>query len=255
MKIALISPLVPKSISDGVKNIERFAKEASEKGASIACLPESYLPGYPFEEFKVERSTPENMRLALDRVCSIAADNHIAIILPMDFYKDGHVYNAACVISKTGELIGYQTKNQLDPPEDNTWTPGDARSIFDLDGLRFGITICHEGFRYPEATRWAATRGAKIVFHPYCAGSNVSGPTLEEWGHKNNPYYEKAAILRAMENTIYFASCNYTTKYPESATAVLAPDGTCVAAQPYREPGVLGGTRPRKGDRFVGKKI
>ena len=46
--------------------------------------------------------------------------------------------------------------------------------------LTFGIAICHEAFRYPETVRWAAVRGAKIVFHPHCTGSEMrAGSTLE----------------------------------------------------------------------------
>ena len=46
-------------------------------------------------------------------------------------------------------------------------------------------------------------------------------------------------MMRALENTIYFAGCNYTMKYPESATALIDPDGHCIAHQPYSEVGVL----------------
>ena len=33
--------------------------------------------------------------------------------------------------------------------------------------LTFGVAICHEGWRYPETVRWAARRGAHVVFHPH----------------------------------------------------------------------------------------
>lgn len=81
--------------------------------------------------------------------------------------------------------------------------------------------------------------GAAIVFHPQFTGSNVSGSQLTEWGNKNNPYYEKAIMMRAMENTIYFASVNYATTFQESATSLIAPDGTCIVHQEYGKPGVI----------------
>ena len=82
-------------------------------------------------------------------------------------------------------------------------------------------------------------RGAKIVFHPQCTASNKQGPQLVEWGNKENPYYEKAMIMRAMENTIYFASVNYAMHFQQSATSLIAPDGNCLAHQAYGEEGVL----------------
>ena len=217
----------------------KTGKKASDKEAEIICFPESYIPGYPLPEYHVEERSPEKMRMALDKACEIAAENHIAIILPMDWYSPKGLQNIAHVISKEGKILGYQTKNQLDPSEDNIWVPGNERHIFEVNGLKFGITICHEGFRYPESVRWAARNEAKVVFHPHCAGSNINGVTLTEWGNKDNPYYEKAIMLRAMENTIYFASSNYAFRYPESASSLIVPDGRCIAFQPYGEPGVI----------------
>lgn len=240
MKVAVASPPFPKSIDDGLTQLEKLVKEAAKQQADIICFPESYLPGYPLEEFEVEPATPENMQAALDKAGKIAAENNIAIILPMDWYSPKGKLNLAHVISKTGEILGYQTKNQLDPSEDNIWIPGTERSIFEVEGVKFGITICHEGFRYPESVRWAARNDAKIVFHPHCSGSDSNvDEELTEWGNKNNPYYEKAMMMRALENTIYFASSNYGMRYPESASSLIDPGGTCIAHQPYGKPGVF----------------
>ncbi|KAA9036511.1 carbon-nitrogen hydrolase family protein [Ginsengibacter hankyongi] len=239
MKIALASPPFPKSIADGLLQIEKLIKDAVNEQAEIICFPESYIPGYPAEEFQVEKSSPEKMRSALDKVCTMAANNSITVILPMNWYNAHGLLNVAFVISSEGEVLGHQTKNQLDPTEDNIWIPGTERNIFEVNGVKFGITICHEGFRYPESVRWAAMNDAKIVFHPQCTASNASGPQLSEWGNKDNPYYEKAMMMRAMENTIYFASVNYGMRFQESATSLIAPDGKCLKHQAYGKEGVI----------------
>ena len=239
MKIALASPPFPKSINDSLDQIEKLVKEATAQQAEIICFPESYIPGYPAAEFEVEKSTPENLESALQKACAIARENSIAIILPMDWYTPEGLLNVAFVISNKGEVLGYQSKNQLDPTEDNIWIPGNQRHIFEVNNVKFGITICHEGFRYPESVRWSALQGAAIVFHPQFTGSNVEGIQLSEWGNKNNPYYEKAIMMRAMENTIYFASVNYATKFQESASSLIAPDGKCIVHQPYGEAGII----------------
>lgn len=46
-------------------------------------------------------------------------------------------------------------------------------------------------------------------------------------------------MMRSRENTIYFASVNYSFQYPDSATSVINPEGDCVAWQPYSKAGVL----------------
>jgi predicted amidohydrolase len=239
MKVALASPPFPKSITDGLHQVEKLVKDAAAQQAEIICFPESYLPGYPAIEYEVAKHSPAQLQDALYEVCDIAAANNIAIIIPMDWYEGDAFLNTAHVISATGEVLGYQTKNQLDPTEDEIWVPGTKRQLFEVNGLKFGITICHEGFRYPESVRWAARNGAKIVFHPHLAGSDVEGKLPVQWGSMDNPYYEKAMIMRAAENTIYFASVNYAMRYPESATSLIAPDGKCLLHHAYGKPGVI----------------
>lgn len=237
MKIALATPLYPENLSEALVCTANFAREAAAQGARIICFPETYLPGYP--GFGAEKSTPQSMQTALDEVRIIAAENGISIVMPMDWYDDDRLLNVAQVVSYTGELLGHQTKNQLDPSEDEIWQAGTERKLFEIEGLTFGVTICHEGFRYPESVRWAAARGAQVVFHPHYTGSDTQGNVPQVWGDPSSPYYEKAMMMRALENTIYFASVGYATRYPESASTVVAPDGSCLGYQPYTRPGVL----------------
>jgi predicted amidohydrolase len=239
MKIAIASPAFPTSIQNGLAQLEELVKDAAAQQAAIICFPESYIPGYPAEEFNVEKATKENMKAVLQQACDIAKKCSIAIILPMDWYDEEKFLNVAHVISAEGKSLGYQSKNQLDPSEDNTWQAGTNRQLFEVNNVKFGITICHEGFRYPESVRWAARSGAVIVFHPHFTGSNKSGTQLTEYRSNRNPYYEQAIMMRAMENTIYFASSNYATKFQESASSVIAPDGTCIAHQTYGEAGII----------------
>jgi predicted amidohydrolase len=149
------------------------------------------------------------------------------------------LHNVAFVISREGAVLGYQAKNQIPPEEEPFYVPDGQRRLFEIDGVPFGITICHEGWRYPESVRWAAARGARIVFHPQLTGSDRTGPTLTRWGDAAAPYYEKAMILRSAENSIYFASVNYAMRYQESATSLLGPDGNLLAHVPYGQEQLL----------------
>ncbi|MFN8486075.1 MAG: carbon-nitrogen hydrolase family protein [Caldilineaceae bacterium] len=145
---------------------------------------------------------------------------------------------AAFVIDAQGQLQGCQTKNQIDPSEDQFYVPGHTRQLFEVNGVKFGVAICHEAWRYPETVRWAAVRGAKIVFQPQHTGTEQSGVQLTQWGAASNPYYEKAMMMRSRENTIYF-SVNYALRFQESATSLIDPAGECQAHLPYGAEGVL----------------
>lgn len=239
MKIAIASPPFPKSVNDGLYWIEKHMDEAAASRAEMICFPESYIPGYPGLGYDIEKCTPEKLQTALDKVRALAAEKALTVIIPMDWYFGNGLFNLAHVVSNKGEILGYQTKNQLDPTEDNIWVPGRERSVFEVNGVKFGITICHEGFRYPESVRWAAQHGAKIVFHPHCTGSDSHGLQLKEWGSNENPYYEKAMMMRAIENTVFFASSNYGFRYPDAASSIISPDGTCIVHEVYGNSGVI----------------
>jgi predicted amidohydrolase len=239
MIIALASPGVASSLEAGLEKIKRFLSEAAAHGAAIVCFPEAYLPGlrgvgidvFPFDRTQQAR--------VLQEVAQWARTYAVATILGMERLTGAGRQIVAVVIDAQGQLQGYQTKNQLDPTEDRFYVPGHSRRIFEINGVKCGVVICHEGWRYPETVRWAAVRGATIVFHPHHTGSDRAGVRLTQWGAAGGPYYEKAMMCRSLENTIYFASVNYALRFQESATSLIAPSGQCQAYLPYGQEGLL----------------
>jgi predicted amidohydrolase len=203
------------------------------------CFPEAYLPGLRGQDFAVLPYEARDQQRVLHTVAQRARAYAITTILGMELVTPAGRQIAACVIDARGEIQGFQTKTQIAPSEDEFYIPGDARRLFEVNGTKFGVAICHEGWRYPETVRWAAVRGARVVFHPHQTGSDRAGVRLTEWGAASAPYYEKAMMLRSIENTIYFASVNYALRFQESATCVIAPTGDCQAFLPYGEEGVL----------------
>jgi len=239
MIIGLASPRVASTLDDGLDRIERLLSEAASQGAEIVCFPEAYLPGLRGQDFEVPPFDQAQQERALQAVAAWAKSYRVATILGMERFSDAGRQIAAYVIDAGGQLQGYQTKNQLDPSEDRFYVPGSTRRLFEVNGVRFGVAICHEGWRYPETVRWAAVRGASIVFHPQLTGSDSAGVRPTQWGAAGGAYYERAMMMRSIENTIYFASVNYALRFQESATSLIAPSGQCQAYLPYGEEGVL----------------
>jgi predicted amidohydrolase len=239
MIIALASPRIASTMDEGLDKIKRCLSEASSQGAEIVCFPEAYLPGLRGQDFEVLPFDETQQERVLQTVAPWARTCAVATILGMERLTAAGRQIAAFVIDAAGRIQGYQTKNQLDPSEDRFYVPGNTRRLFETNGVKFGVAICHEGWRYPETVRWAAVRGAKIVFHPHHTGSDREGVGLTEWGAGGGPYYEKAMMMRSRENTIYFASVNYALRFQESATSLIAPSGRCQAYLPYGQEGVL----------------
>ena len=239
MIIALASPSTASSLDEGLDKIKRFLSEGSAQGAEIVCFPEAYLPGLRGQDIEVLPFDQTEQQRVLQAVAQWASTYGVTTILGMERLTEAGRQIVAVVIDARGQIQGCQTKNQLDPTEDQFYVPGNTRRLFEINGIKFGVVICHEGWRYPETVRWAAVRGAQIVFHPHHTGSDQEGVRLTQWGAADGPYYEKAMMLRSMENTIYFASVNYALRFQESATSLIAPSGQCQAYLPYGKEGVL----------------
>lgn len=239
MIIGLASPRVASSLDEGLDSVRRLLAEAAARGAEVVCFPEAYLPGLRGMDFEVPPFERADQERALAAVAGWARTYAVAAILGMERVTEAGRQIAAFVLDARGELLGCQAKCQLDPSENRHYVPGSGRLLFEVGGVKLGVAICHEGFRYPETVRWAAARGARIVFHPHCTGSDRAGVRLTAWGAADAPYYEKAMMCRALENTVYFASVNYAFRFQESATCLIAPSGRCQAHLPYGEEGVL----------------
>jgi predicted amidohydrolase len=239
LTIALASPRPATSLAHGIETIDRLIGEASRSGAAIVCFPEAYLPGLRGQDFEVLPWDAGTQERALCDVRNLARQHRIAVILSHESVTTGGRQIIATVINDDGSVQGTQTKNQLDPSEDRFYVPGETRRIFAVQGVPFGVVTCHEGWRYPETVRFAAARGARVVFHPQHTGNDRAGLTLSDWGSPANPYYERAMTMRSIENGIWFASVNYALRFQEAATSIVDPSGTCAAHLAYGQEGVL----------------
>lgn len=239
LRIGLAQARNVPDFDERLETIDRMLGEAADQDVAIVCFPEAYLPGLRGQDFPVPPPDQERQEAALARVRASARRHGVAAIIGMEWEAPAGQLNIAVMIDRDGELQGHQAKNQIAPVEDPYYVPEGSRRMFAIDGVPFGIAICHEGWRYPETVRWAAVRGAKVVFHPQMSGTDLAGVAPRHWCDPEAPYYEKAMIARAVENEIYFASVNNAVRYQESATCVVGPEGDLVASPPYGEEALL----------------
>jgi predicted amidohydrolase len=72
-------------------------------------------------------------------------------------------YNSAIVIDKSGELIGWQHKMQLVPPDEEAGCLfGEKILLFEVAGIKASIIICHDK-RYPELCRLPVLAGSRLI--------------------------------------------------------------------------------------------
>jgi predicted amidohydrolase len=238
-RIALANIRFPSSPAESIALAAGAIEDASNQAARIVCFPECFVPGYRGIAKAVPPSDPEFLERAWSEIADAAAQAHITVVLGTERVVEGALLATALVINEDGTVAGFQDKVQIDPSEEGTYAPGSDRRLFTAGPVTFGIVICHEGWRYPETVRWAARRGAHVVFHPQFHEAEPGSYRPTTFADPANTFHEKAALCRAAENTCYFATVNFASPGSPTTSAVVRPDGTLLAFQPYGEEGLL----------------
>lgn len=238
-RIALANLHFPCSPEESVTLAEQAIAQAAAQGAGIVCFPECFVPGYRLTGRRVPPPDAKFLEAAWSTIAAAAGKNNIAVILGTERVTDHGLLITALVANPDGTVAGFQDKVQLDPSEDATYVPGATRRVFQTGPLKFGIAICHEGWRYPETVRWSVRRGAQIVFHPHVHEAEPGGYVPSSFADPANTFHEKAMLCRAAENTCYIATVNCASAGSPTTSAVVRPDGTLVCYQPYGQEGLV----------------
>jgi predicted amidohydrolase len=238
-RIALANLPFPVNPAESVRLAGDAIAQAGTGGACIVCFPECFIPGYRGMGKSVPAPDPKFLEGAWRAVAAAAAKAGVAVVLGTERVVDKALLITALVIDSDGTIAGFQDKVQIDPSEEGLYSAGSVRQVFHCGPLTFGIAICHEGWRYPETVRWAARRGAHVVFHPHFHEAEPGSYRPSIFADPANTFHEKAALCRAAENTCYFASVNCASDGSPTTSAVVRPDGTLLCHQPYGKAGLL----------------
>ena len=238
-RIALANLSFPPTSEESVRLALNAIAEARAAGADIICFPECYVPGYRVGSKRTGAPSAVFLESAWTRVEDAARAADVAVLLGTERLVGEHRRITTLVVDRDGKRLGFHDKVQLDPSEESTFEAGSERHVFTTGALTFGISICHEGWRYPETVRWAARRGAQVVFHPHFHEAEPGGYRPTTFADPANTFHEKAVLCRAAENTCFVATVNYASQGSPTTSAIARPDGTLLAYQPYGVPGLL----------------
>jgi predicted amidohydrolase len=240
IRIALANLRMPATPDESVRLVTSAVADASRRAASVICFPECFVPGYRWPGATAPSPDPAFLERAWADVADAARTAHITVILGTERVTNRGLQITACVINPDGTVAGWQDKGQIDPSEETIYPAlGTERRVFVAEPLTFGVAICHEAFRYPETVRWAARRGAQVVFQPHAHVAQPGSYRPVTFADPANTFHEKAMLCRAAENSCYFASVNYASEGSGTTSAVVRPDGTLQCYQPYGQEGLL----------------
>ena len=220
IKIGLAQARQTSRLQDNAETILRFVDQAVDADVQILCFPETQTVGYRVDITSSSLPVPvQELESLHQQVADRCAAAGMACVLGTEIPGEGRVmpFNSAIVISEFGEVLGAQHKTKLTPLDAVAYSPGDTIKTYELFGIRVGVLICFEAFRFAETTRECVRQGAQLVIHPQ---NNTTRPN--DW---KIPVHHSMIVTRAAENTIWFASCNACLEHQNSRSLIVAPDG------------------------------
>ena len=206
--------------------IESLTATAAHQGAVAVAFHECSITGYTFAR---HLSTNELLDLAenipggssITRLTEIAGKYNVAVLAGL-FERDatGKVYKVYVCVDKNGLAAKHRKLHPFIHPD---ITPGNAYTIFDLQGWKCGILICYDN-NIIENVRATSLLGADIIFMPHVTmctpsprpGAGFVDPALWENrekdpdslrrefnGMKGREWLMKWLPARAYDNAVY----------------------------------------------------
>lgn len=188
--------------------------EAGKQGVGLLTFSELFLaPFFPnrleedFDRYFMRREDP-----ILRSFIARASAARVAMVLPFAERVHEGYFNAALVVSATGEIVGCYRKTHIPAyfPSDGPggtgsyekfyFTPGGALDTWEVAGARIGIQICNDRL-YPEASRTLAMKGAEMIVMPICYS------TYADPKHRAS-IWEVPLRARAYENGVWVLASN-----------------------------------------------
>jgi predicted amidohydrolase len=192
--------------------------------AELLVLPELCTTGYFFHSSEQLMSVAESVRGRTVTLLRDAARSRGAVIVAGIAELDGtRVYNSAVTVLPDGSVDVYR-KTHLFAEEKTLFTEGDTGfQVRNFGSWRLGVMICYD-WRFPEAARTLALKGATIIAHP---SDLVAAPEL----------WQPAMRVRALENRVFTVTANRTGRETRGqdelvfhgCSQIAAPSGKVLA--------------------------
>jgi predicted amidohydrolase len=177
--------------------LDRYAREAKARGATLVIAPEGFLEGYVGNTHANPDTTEQRYRdvaegidgRIMTRVRSLARELQMYVSTGFAEARGGNVYNSTVVFSPAGEVVLHYSKmhNAHDEPFN---TKGVEFPVAETPLGRWGTLICYDR-RLPETARILAIKGSQVLLVP-------------AWGTSND-MNDALMRTRAFENSVWVA--------------------------------------------------
>jgi NAD+ synthase (glutamine-hydrolysing) len=227
--LAQINPVVG-DLWGNSRLIVEWIGRARDQGADVVLFPELAITGYPPEDLVLKPAFVRDNLKQLNVVVE-ATKGISAVVGFVD--EEGDLFNAAAFIHD-GELKAVYHKVFLPNygvfDEQRYFTPGHRSPIFELGGVRIGVSVCEDCWYPAGPMAWEAHHGAELLL-------NINGSPYHEG--KRVPREEMIAG-RAADYGCFIAWVNTVGGQDELVfdgnSAIFGPTGEVIARAPsFRE--------------------
>lgn len=216
--IIQVNHVIEESREKKYLHLLELAENCFCEGAELVFFPEAYQhTGDRDIIYRKEDLVAD--ALAWRERCAELARKYHAYIVPWEYELSGDtVYNSSYILDREGKEVGRYRKCQITYSETERGIGrGDSFPVFDLDFGKVGIMICFDNY-FPESARALGVQGAELVLYP------LYGDTLI-------PQWEMKMRARAMDNSMYIASCQidmFALAGGVAYSGLIAPDGSVI---------------------------
>jgi len=150
-------------LAGNADKIISLTKQAKADGASLIITPELALCGYPPEDLLFRQDFIIANQKTLIRIAASVTD--IALLIGHPHDENGKLYNAASLIQH-GKITATYHKQILPNysvfDEERYFKADDQPFVFELEGVRYGVMICADGWE-PAPAQKAKEAGAEFL--------------------------------------------------------------------------------------------
>lgn len=199
MKVALLQMSISKEKQKNIDTAISFLRQAKEKNADIAILPEMFCCPYAAKNFPIYAE--QEGKMVWQALSKTAKECNMYLVGgSMPEKEKQAIYNTCYVFNREGKQIAKHRKMHLFDieieggqcfKESDTLKAGNEITVFDTEFGKMGICICYD-IRFPELARLMVLDGAEIMIVP-AAFNMTTGPA----------HWEISFRTRALDNQIY----------------------------------------------------
>ena len=243
MKIAAVQMSgFPGDVQGNLQKIRTHVQAGAEAGCRLLLFPEISDLGYDMPA--IARHGLDSWPQVREYLLGLAAEFDICLVCGVCLPGEAGLANALVAFGPQGTILREYRKIHLfqtrDANETRIFSPGGQIACFELDGIRFGLSICYD-LRFPELYRVQALEGCQVLL------------LAAAWPKARIDVWKALCTARALENQCYLLGANRIGDqgaFPFGGHSLfIPPSGEAVMADPDREGLICGIVDPANIDQ------